>query len=329
MNEGNGSQGACARAVRRPIRASKQQAATAQRARFRMCMSAICVAVAGLLPLVPRCLCAPSEGLPLAMQPARAKDQQSAQQLVREVVWNEVQDELRDNSYWRYRELQVVHGVSQLLDVYQTKYGEIHRLLEIDGRPLTPTQLRAEDARIQRIVDHPGTVRSAEKERQQDADEERKLLKMLPNAFLFHYEGTQGPTIKLSFVPNPGFHASDHESEVFHHMKGALLVDARVKRLVEINGRLTSEVKFGYGLLGHLDAGGTFHVEQRDVGGGHWEMVRLHVDMSGKALFFRTIAVHEDETYSDFHEVSGNATLAEAAQRLKHDMDAMANPSGT
>lgn len=66
-----------------------------------------------------------------------------------------------------------------------------------------------------------------------------------------------------------------------------MLVDPRQNRLAEIDGRLVTEVKFWGGLLGHLDKGGTFTVKQEDVGGGHWQMVELNVQMSGRALLFQ------------------------------------------
>jgi hypothetical protein len=290
---------------------------------------ALGLVVAALLGFMPSPVGAQPRHPPISPPASQASHSQPAQQLVRDVVWNEIQAELHDDSYWRYHELQIDHGASKLLDVYQTKYGEIHRVLEIDARPLTPQETRAEEARIQKVVSHPGTIRSAEKEREQDAEEERKLLRLLPNAFIFHEDSHEGSNIKLTFVPNPNFHAADHESEVFHHMEGWIVVDSRVKRLHEISGKLTSPVKFWYGLLGHLDEGGTFFVEQRDVGAGNWELVRIRVDMNGKALFFKTIAVHENETYTDFHEVSGDTPLAQAAEQLKRDTDAMVGPRGT
>jgi hypothetical protein len=85
---------------------------------------------------------------------------------------------------------------------------------------------------------------------------------------------------------------------------------------VEIDGQLTSEVKFGGGILGHLDKGGTFIVNQKDVGGGHWELTRLFINMNGKALFFKTIDVHHDEQDVDFQPVRGDITLREAAELL-------------
>ena len=48
-----------------------------------------------------------------------------------------------------------------------------------------------------------------------------------------------------------------------------------------------------------------------------WEVTAMHVHMHGKALLFKTIAVQEDETYSDFHSVPGDTTLLQAAEFLK------------
>ena len=102
-------------------------------------------------------------------------------------------------------------------------------------------------------------------------------------------------------------------------MEGSLLVDDRQKRLAEINGQLTSKVKFLGGLLGHLDKGGTFLVKQQDMGSGHWELTTMDVQMSGKALFFKTIAVREKETDTNFHQVPADITLQQAFELLKKD----------
>ncbi len=69
-----------------------------------------------------------------------------------------------------------------------------------------------------------------------------------------------------------------------------MYIDQHEKRLEELDGRLTASVQFGGGMLGHLDQGGTFSVKQQDVGGGHWEMTYLDVQMNGKELLFKTIA---------------------------------------
>jgi hypothetical protein len=123
--------------------------------------------------------------------------------------------------------------------------------------------------------------------------------------------------VQLTFKPNPKFHPATHEEQVFHAMEGSLWVDEKQNRLAEISGRLIEKVKFGGGLLGHLDEGGTFDVRQQEVGPGYWELTQLNVQMRGKALFFKTIAVHQMQSRSEFKRVPDNLTIAQAAEMLK------------
>ena len=109
-------------------------------------------------------------------------------------------------------------------------------------------------------------------------------------------------------------------------MQGEMTVDTKQERLAALNGHLMEDVKFGGGLLGHLDKGGKFEVRQTEVAPGQWEMTALLVDMKGKALLFKTIGVQETENHSDFHRVPDDLTLAEAADRLNRQLVAAVNP---
>lgn len=177
------------------------------------------------------------------------------------------------------------------------------------------------------MLNHPDRMRQNQKKQHEDAMQTQNLMRMFPDAFRFQYAGTQGSLIKLKFTPNPYFHSSGHPAQVFHHMEGSLLVDIRQRRLAEINGELTSEVKFFGGLLGHLDKGGTFFVKQRDMGSGHWELTTMNVQMNGKALFFKTIAVREQETYANFKQVPDNMTLQQAFEVLQKDTSVQETPA--
>jgi hypothetical protein len=105
-----------------------------------------------------------------------------------------------------------------------------------------------------------------------------------------------------------------------HAMEGVLWVNARQKRLADISGRLTHPVKFGGGLLGHLDAGGHFHVKQEEVQPGCWELALLDVDMKGKALFFKTIGVQEEVKRSMFRRVRDDLAAAQGASLLNQQV---------
>jgi hypothetical protein len=122
--------------------------------------------------------------------------------------------------------------------------------------------------------------------------------------------------VKLSFRPNPNFHPPSLEARVFHDMEGEMWVDCKQERLAAFNGRLTQDVKFGLGFLGHLDKGGHFEVRQAEVVPGHWDMTAMSLEMTGKALLFKSIGVQRRENRRDFHQVSDDLTLTQAADIL-------------
>jgi len=242
-----------------------------------------------------------------------------AQQLVRETVQNELNSGKNDPSLWRFRKITVKDGKKQMYDVIETKNGEVDRLLAVNGQPLSAEQRRAENARIQKLSADPDEQEKRADAEKHDGDQETQLLKMLPDALTYRYAGKRGDMIRLTFKPNPNFHASTHEAEVFHHMAGVMLINNRNKRLAELSGRLITEVKFGGGILGHLNKGGTFEVKQGEVARGHWDMTLLDTELTGKELFFKTISVREKTIESNYSHVPSNITVEQAAQILRKD----------
>jgi hypothetical protein len=264
--------------------------------------------------------------LPAAFAQTRASDSNTESPnedaLVRDVIHNEIESQWRDSSLWCYREQQQEDSKpNQTLEVCQTKDGDLERLVAVNGRELDSAERRGEDERIQYLISHPEQLRAKQKKEREDGEQERNLLKFFPEAFHFQCQSESGNLVTLQFRPNPYFRPSTRASQVFHHMEGTLVVDAQQKRLVEINGHLTSEVKFLGGLLGHLDKNGTFQVRQQEVGEGHWDLTFLSVHMNGKALFFKTITVLEKKTLFDYRPVPRGETLQQAADFLRRDSD--------
>jgi len=239
----------------------------------------------------------------------------SANDLARRVVTNELtfQD---DHTNWMYRLEKEQYGKKQVEEIVETKEGSLSRLLSINDRPLTAKQQLEEDERVRELM----TSRSAQQKLRRALDAEtlqgRRLFKMLPDAFVFSYAGSDGNLVKLSFRPNPSFHAPFLEARIFHDMEGEMWVDCKQERLAGFDGHLTQTVKFGFGLLGHLDKGGHFEVRQAEVVPGHWDMTTLSLEMTGKALLFANIGVQKKENHQDFHRVSDDLTLTQAADIL-------------
>ena len=239
----------------------------------------------------------------------------SANDLARRVITNELKFQ-DDHTNWMYRLEKEQYGKKQVEEIIETKEGSLSRLLSIDDRPLTAKQQGEEDQRVQELM----TSRSAKRKLQRALDAEtlqgRRLFKMLPDAFVFSDAGGNGNLVKLRFKPNPNFRPPSLEARVFHDMEGEMWVDRKQERLAAFNGHLTQDVKFGLGLLGHLDKGGHFEVRQAEVVPGHWDMTTLSVEMTGKALLFKSIGVQKTENRQGFQQVSDDLTLTQAGDIL-------------
>lgn len=250
--------------------------------------------------------------------PQTSNPEKNVGYLVRDIIEHEIDAQAQDKSLWCYRKLEEKDGSPQrLLMVCQAKGAQIERLLAVNGKPLDEIQQETENQRIRNLLHSKRELQKQERQRHEDGKQATELLELIPDAFVFRIERKDGNKIKVKFTPNPAFHPSGHQAEVFYHMEGTLTLDVDQKRLAEISGRLKSPVKFGGGLLGHLDEGGTFLVRQQEVGPGCWEMTTMDVQMTGKALFFKTIDVRQQEIDSEFQPVPASATIEQAAEMTK------------
>jgi hypothetical protein len=239
----------------------------------------------------------------------------SANDLARRVITNELKFQ-DDHTNWMYRLEKEQYGKKEVEEIIETKEGSLSRLLSINGQPLTAKQQKEEDQRLQDLLTSRSTKRKLQRALDAETLQGRRLFKMLPDAFVFNYAGGDGNLVKLSFRPNPNFHPPSLEARVFHDMEGEMWVDCKQERLAAFNGHLTQDVKFGLGLLGHLDKGGHFGVRQAEVVPGHWDMTNMSVEMRGKALLFKSIEVQKKEKRRDFQQVSDDLTLIQAADIL-------------
>jgi hypothetical protein len=247
---------------------------------------------------------------------SQIKPQLPPADLVKAVIRVELQPSDVSVTRWKYLLDKEVDGMQEIREVVETKSGSLDRLLATAGRPLTDAQERDETERIRRLSRNPEAQHKLEQTHRKDVAQCDAFLQMIPDAFLFEYAAENAGLAKLIFKPNPHFQPSSREGKVLHEMVGEIWVDAKQQRLVSINGQLTNEVKFGGGLLGHLEKGGEFRVKRTEVAPSHWEVIEIAVNMRGKALLFKTISVQQKEIHSNFQPVPDDLSLSDAAGLL-------------
>ena len=239
--------------------------------------------------------------------------QLSPADLVKAVIRNEMNSPKTSEIRWNYRSDKEVDGKQETREVIETPSGSLDRLIAIGGKPLNDAQQHNETERIQRLSHNAEEQRKLEQGRQKDAQQCNAFLRLIPDAFLFEYAGESGELMKVKFRPNPSFQPPSREGRVLHEMAGEIWIDAKQQRLVSINGQLMNDVKFGGGLLGHLEKGGLFAVKRAQITPAHWELTEMTVNMRGKALLFKTIAVQQKEVHTNFQPVPADLTLSDAA----------------
>jgi hypothetical protein len=203
----------------------------------------------------------------------------------------------------------------------QTSGGTLKRTIALNGKPLPPEERAKEDKKLEEFAKDSSALEKRRREERADAEKARKMFQMFPDAFLYTHAGEEDGLIKLHFTPNPNFDPPTREATVFHAMSGTMWIEPKQMRFARMQASLTDDVKFGWGLLGHLDRGGTMFIEQKEIGPGHWEVTKLDLNLKGKAIFFKSIAVQEKEENFRFRRLDDAFDLAQGLELLKHQND--------
>lgn len=253
----------------------------------------------------------------LLLMGSRTAWPQSPTDIVRKVVANELNADANDHTPWMYRDAYKSPDKNIVKIVIETQQGNLSEIVEDGGHAPSAEEHQNDLDHIQQICTDPALRARQKKNEQHDGQQARDMMNMLPNAFIWTITSHSNEEVTLSFRPDPKFSPDSMNGKVLATMSGTLVVDEREMRLKSLAGRLDNDVVFGWGLLGRINAGGTFQIIREEVGPGSWQITQTHVHISGHALFFKTIGDQEDEVTSEYHRVPDSVDLNKAAQMLR------------
>lgn len=251
-----------------------------------------------------------------------------ARELVRRVVANELEQEGRDKSHYMFRLKRITPKGIRLQEIVQTDQGSIARTLLVDGKAPTEDQKRAEQDKITKLANDADAQRQRMKREKEDENRAQIMIKALPNAFFYQEIGRDGDIVKLRFRPDPNYEPASREESVYTGMAGELWLNVPQQRLRKIDAHLFHDVDFGWGILGRLYKGGSFMVEQEQVDGNHWDTTVMKLDLTGKALIFKSLIYKEQEYESDFKRLPDHLTMAQGVEILKKGATEVAEKQG-
>ena len=251
----------------------------------------------------------------------------AAQQLIREVVYNELRDH-NAHGFWRYWIEQHTQDATLLEQQVETADGPVTRLVQSNGHPIDAQSRKEEQTRLEKLVNSPQQLASHRKDYLDDEKRIALVMTMLPDAFIFEDAGDENDCHHLHYRPNPAYVPRSMEARVLHSMTGDLWINARFKRLARLEGHLNDSLDFGFGLLGHLDKGGWFRMQRVQVGPTEWKTWEIELHLSGRAFVWKTIAQQTSERRGGFVPVPSGITLSQGMSIL-NQIDPQAMPDAT
>ena len=205
-------------------------------------------------------------------------------------------------------------------DIIETREGNVARLLSVNDKPLAAEDDRKELERLTMLAANPNLQRRRKNNEEEDAGIVLKLLRMLPDAFVYQYTGSfTGPTgtvHQFTFRPNPKFDPPDLETQALTAMSGELRVDAAQERVLRLEGHLQQDTTYGWGILGKLNKGGWVLLEQADVGAKQWRIVNVQMEMVLRVLF-KTKYINTSEQLTRYAPVPAGMDYRQAIQMLR------------
>jgi hypothetical protein len=241
---------------------------------------------------------------------------QTAKDLIGDACYNELQK--RENkTLWSY--VAERHSNNHVFreQVIETVDGPVRHLLAVDGHPPTTAQIKQEHDQHQGLLNNQSGRRALQKQRDDDDKTMEELLRIIPEAFVFEDQAKEGGSERIAFHPNPGFKPKTYEQRILHALDGIVFIDLHDRRISRLSGSLGTRVKFGYGLIGHVEQGGTTGITRVNLPPGVWKTSVEKIDIDGRIVLFKTINRHQDETRSGFEPVAPGTTFAQALNEIK------------
>jgi hypothetical protein len=195
----------------------------------------------------------------------------------------------------------------QSVSLYQVSYiagHEIDRLIEKDGKPLTPDAQKKEDARVQKEVEHDEKEAAEREKRPPKKDDNDVTIEDFLRISKFsnpRWERFRGQDVVVfDFGPNPAYKPKKLAEKAIHDLVGVVWIDPKAQDVVRLEARFDNSLKVVGGMLASLQKGSAFVFEQTPVGHDVWLPSYDEVHFGVKLLMIKTLRADEIDRYYDY-----------------------------
>lgn len=244
--------------------------------------------------------------------------------LMRDACRNEAQILQRHDSRLRYRVLRVDHRGTTMRDQIESHDGGVARLLQHNGRNLTPDEDEGERKRLQALL---GSSKLQQRERDEAKNRNSgvELLLLMPTAMRFTLAPQQNPVpdvqdkqVVVDFSANPGFRPANMEQQILPALQGRAWIDLLDHQLLRVELRNASDVNLAWGLLAKVYAGSSITYEQRKFQ-DLYTFTHIAMQLRVRELMLKTVSMNTDTVATDFRRLPSSPSGDEAVRMLLNE----------
>jgi len=231
--------------------------------------------------------------------------------------------EAADTVPLQFRERKVNAKGDTTREIIESKDGNVARLVERNGQPISAKEDAAEQARLMEDINSPDDFLKHHRKDTEVRGSVIKLVEMMPQAMIYSYTPGQpqskdaaGLQVVLDFHPNPSFHPPTMFAEALTGLEGRVWIDAQSHYLTRIEGRVLRPVDMGFGLVAKIYPGGTLELEQTRTPEGQWVYSHLDEHLTARVLVVKTLPEDTVVTSWNFRSMPALLSYQDGARML-------------
>ncbi|MGH9396226.1 MAG: hypothetical protein ACRD18_05180 [Terriglobia bacterium] len=229
--------------------------------------------------------------------------------LLKQVQKNQARVEM-DREKYTFTDIEEQDDVSRtgaLKNIAQKQYDVfflhghlIRRLVKKNGKPLSASAQKKEDARVAKLVEK--YERKAAKKDHSD-DSQVGITVFLRTSLFTHprWEELRGrKVLAFDFYPSPAYKPRTKAERICHDLDGVAWVDPQAQEVVRLQAGFDGSFKIAGGLLASVEKGTTVTLEQTFVDGDVWLPSYDAFNANLRLLLFKGLRLNFVNRYSGY-----------------------------
>lgn len=246
----------------------------------------------------------------LATVTAAAYGQVDTKEIVSQSIRNYERDWRAARTSWAFTQTDITQSdgtkevdVSEVIPLDGTPY---ERLVQKDGHPLTPAELRKEDRKYEKALRQREKETPPEREaRIRKYESDRRFVKDIPEAYNFKLLGEEvidgRSTWVIEMKPRPEFMPSEPHGSMLGHIEGKLWIDKEDVQWAKAEAQVIDMIGIGW-ILARIVPGTRFAVEQTRVENGLWMPRRITIAGAAHIMMLFPKPISQELTYTGYRK---------------------------